>query len=70
VGFSLVGALAFIVVAGFFEYAPAASDLVNGVVMVGILAYTCAVGYVVYRQNRRLVCTRRQADRRARSATA
>ena len=26
--------------------------------MVGILAYTCAVGYVVYRQNRRLVCTR------------
>src|ERR1051325_10219708 len=46
------------VVAGFFNYAPAASDLVNGVLMVGILAYTCAVGYVVYRQNRRLVCTR------------
>ncbi|HXJ52879.1 MAG TPA: PAS domain S-box protein [Burkholderiales bacterium] len=58
VGFSLIGALAFVVVAGLFNYAPAASDLVNGVLMVGILAYTCAVGYVVYRQNRRLVCTR------------
>ena len=56
-GFSLVGALAFVAVAG-FSYAPAASDLVNGAVMLGILGYTCAVGYVVYRQNRRLVCTR------------
>ena len=56
-GFSAVGALLFIVVAG-FSYAPAASDLVNGALLVGILAYTCAVGYVVYRQNRRLVCTR------------
>lgn len=56
-GFSGVGALLFIVVAG-FNYAPAASDLVNAAVLFGILAYTCAVGYVVYRQNRRLVCTR------------
>jgi PAS domain S-box-containing protein len=55
-GFSLVGALCFVAVAG-FSYAPAASDLVNGAVLLGILAYTCAVGYVVYRQNRRLVCT-------------
>jgi len=56
-GFSGVGALVFIVVAG-FSYAPAASDLVNAALLVGILAYTCAVGHVVYRQNRRLVCTR------------
>src|SRR5262245_13306144 len=56
-GFSLVGALAFVAAAG-FHYVPAASDLVNGAVMLGILAYTCAVGYVVYRQNRRLVCAR------------
>jgi PAS domain S-box-containing protein len=53
-GFSLVGALAFIVVAG-FNYAPDASNLVNAAVGLGILAYTCAVGYVVYRQNRRLL---------------
>ena len=30
----------------------------NAALGFGILAYTCAVGYVVYRQNRRLVCTR------------
>ena len=58
-GFSAVGALAFVAAAG-FGYAPAASDLVNAMLMLGILAYTCAVGYVVYRQNRRLVCTRDQ----------
>ena len=52
-GFSLVGALAFAAVAG-PRYAPEASDLVNAAVILGILAYTCAVGYVVYRQNRRL----------------
>jgi PAS domain S-box-containing protein len=56
-GFNLVGALAFVVVAG-FRYAPEASDLANAAVGLGILAYTCAVGYVVYRQNRRLVCAR------------
>src|SRR5262249_27290669 len=56
-GSSLVGALAFVAVAG-FGYVPAASDLVNATVILGILGYTCAVGYVVYRQNRRLVCTR------------
>jgi PAS domain S-box-containing protein len=56
-GFSLVGALALVAAAG-FSYAPAASDLVNAALGFGILAYTCAVGYVVYRQNRRLVCTR------------
>ena len=56
-GFSLVGALALVAAAG-FSYAPAASDLVNVALGFGILAYTCAVGYVVYRQNRRLVCTR------------
>src|SRR4029453_1848392 len=53
-GFSLVGALNFVVVAG-LRYAPEASDLVNVAVGLGILAYTCAVGYVVYRQNRRLL---------------
>src|SRR5262245_26031644 len=56
-GFSLVGALAFIVVAG-LRYAPDASDLVNMAVGLGILAYTCAVGFVVYRQNRHLLWTR------------
>jgi len=56
-GFSLVGALALVAAAG-FSYAPAASDLVNAALGFGILAYTCAVGYVVHRQNRRLVCTR------------
>jgi len=58
-GFSGLGALLFVVVAG-FSYAPAASDLVNAALLFGILAYTCAVGYVVYRQNRRLVSTRDQ----------
>src|SRR5262245_6302619 len=56
-GVSLVGALAFVAVAG-FSYVPAASDLVNGAAMLGILAYTCAVGHAVYRQNRRLIYTR------------
>jgi PAS domain S-box-containing protein len=56
-GFSLVGALAFVVVRG-FSYVPEASDLANAAVGLGILAYTCAVGFVVYRQNRRLVCAR------------
>jgi PAS domain S-box-containing protein len=56
-GFSLVGALAFVVVAG-LHYAPDASDLVNLAVGLGILAYTCAVGFVVYRQNRHLISTR------------
>jgi len=55
-GFSAIGALLFVVAAG-FSYAPAASDLVNVAVGLGILAYTCAVGYVVYRQNRRLLDT-------------
>ena len=58
-GFSLVGALGLVAAAG-FSYAPAASDFVNAALGFGILAYTCAVGYVVYRQNRRLVCTRDQ----------
>ena len=58
-GFSGIGALLFVVVAG-FNYAPAASDLVNAALLLGILAYTCAVGYVVYRQNRRLASTRDQ----------
>jgi PAS domain S-box-containing protein len=58
-GFSAIGALLFVVLAG-FSYAPAASDLVNAAILFGILAYTCAVGYVLYRQNRRLVCTRDQ----------
>jgi PAS domain S-box-containing protein len=56
-GFSLVGALAFVALAG-FRYVPEASDLANGAFGLGILAYTCAVGFVVYRQNRRLVCAR------------
>jgi len=54
-GFSLLGALLFAAAAG-FTYRPHAGDLANAAVIFGILAYTCAVGYVVYRQNRRLLC--------------
>src|SRR5262245_8872664 len=39
-------------------YAPATSDLVTALCVVGSLAYTCGVGYVVYRQNRRLAAAR------------
>jgi PAS domain S-box-containing protein len=56
-GFSLVGALAFVALAG-FHFRPEAGDLGETAAILGILAYTCAVGYVVYRQNRRLLDAR------------
>ena len=41
-----------------FEYRPATSDLVTGLCFFGSLAYACAVGNVMYRQNRRLLSAR------------
>lgn len=52
-GFNALGAALFVGLGG-FAYRPQAGQLVNALALFGILAYTCAVGYVVYRQNRRL----------------
>jgi PAS domain S-box-containing protein len=54
-------ALAF--VAGGLRYAPDTGALVTALAFAGIFAYTCAVGYVVYQQNRRIV--RDRGDLRA-----
>jgi PAS domain S-box-containing protein len=58
-GCSAVGAALFIAT-GKFTYWPLLSDLVAALCIVGVLAYTCSVGYVVYRQNRRIVRGRDQ----------
>jgi PAS domain S-box-containing protein len=42
------------------SYAPATSAVVTALSFLGILGYTCAVGYVVYRQNRRIVRNREE----------
>ncbi len=56
---SAAGAALFLAI-GDFAYWPVTSDLVTFLCFFGILAYTCAVGYVVYRQNRRIARTRDQ----------
>lgn len=56
-GCSAAGAAMFLAI-GNFTYWPVTSDLVSFLCFFGILAYTCAVGYVVYRQNRRIARTR------------
>jgi PAS domain S-box-containing protein len=53
-GCSAAGA-ALCIAIGHFAYSPVTSDLVSTLCFFGILAYTCAVGYVLYRQNRRIV---------------
>jgi len=40
------------------RYAPATSALVSALCFFGILAYTCAVGFVLFRQNRRILRNR------------
>jgi PAS domain S-box-containing protein len=50
---SATGAALYIAIGG-FRYSPASSDLVSALCFFGILAYTCAVGYVVFKQNRRI----------------
>ncbi len=52
-GCSAAGAALAVAVGG-LRYLPATSPLVSTLVLVGILGYTCAVGFVVYRQNRRI----------------
>jgi PAS domain S-box-containing protein len=52
-GSSSAGAVLGIAVFG-LHYRPATSDLVGTLCFLGILAYTCAVGYVVYLQNARI----------------
>ncbi len=49
---------AFAVAAGGLRYAPATGTIVTTLCFFGILAYTCAVGHVVYQQNRRIVRNR------------
>ncbi|TAK80540.1 MAG: PAS domain S-box protein [Betaproteobacteria bacterium] len=51
---SSAGAALWIAIGG-FHYWPGTSDLVSALAFFGILGYTCAVGYVVYRQNRRIL---------------
>jgi PAS domain S-box-containing protein len=58
-GCSALGAALFMA-SGYFVYRPLTSDLVSALCFFGILSYTCAVGYVVYRQNRRIVRGRDQ----------
>jgi PAS domain S-box-containing protein len=41
-----------------FTYTPATSELVTLLCFIGSVAYTCAVGYVEFQQNRRLVAAR------------
>lgn len=52
-----LGAGLYVAMAG-FSWQPQAGELANALAAFGILAYTCAVGYVVYRQNRRLLAAR------------
>jgi PAS domain S-box-containing protein len=49
---------ALFVAGGDFQYSPATSDLLTALCFFGSLAYTCAVGYVEFVQNRRLVAAR------------
>jgi PAS domain S-box-containing protein len=58
-GCSAAGAALTVAIAG-FHYLPATSTLVSSLALFGILAYTCAVGYVVHRQNRRLLHSRQK----------
>jgi PAS domain S-box-containing protein len=58
-GCSAAGA-ALYMATGDFAYAPATGDLVTTLCFAGVLAYTCGVGAVVYRQNRRIVRARDQ----------
>ena len=53
-GCSAAGAALFMA-SGQFVYYPYVSDLVAGLCAIGILAYSCAVAHVVYKQNRRIV---------------
>lgn len=53
-GCSTAGAALYLAI-GKFSYWPGTSDLVSFLCFFGVLGYTCAVGYVVYRQNRRIV---------------
>lgn len=53
-GCSAAGAALYLAI-GKFSYWPGTSDLVSFLCFFGVLGYTCAVGYVVYRQNRRIV---------------
>jgi PAS domain S-box-containing protein len=58
-GCSAAGAALFMAI-GPFAYWPVTSELVSTLCFFGILAYTCSIGYVVYRQNRRIVRGRDQ----------
>ncbi|OGA59932.1 MAG: hypothetical protein A3G81_25840 [Betaproteobacteria bacterium RIFCSPLOWO2_12_FULL_65_14] len=51
---SAAGAALWIALGG-FHYWPGTSDLVSTLAFFGILGYTCWVGFVVYRQNRRIL---------------
>jgi PAS domain S-box-containing protein len=56
-GCTAAGAAVVMAIGG-FRYSPATSELVTALCFFGILGYTCAVGQVVYLQNRRIVRTR------------
>lgn len=53
-GCSAAGAALWIGIGG-FHYWPGTSELVSTLAFFGILGYTCAVGFVVFKQNRRIV---------------
>jgi PAS domain S-box-containing protein len=54
-----IGALLVVGVNG-LDYEPATSDLVTALCFLGSLGYTCAIGYVEFLTNRRLVSAREQ----------
>ncbi len=57
--FASFAAGAALAVAAFgLAYQPATSDVVTGLCFFGSLAYSCAIGYVMYRQNRSLIDAR------------
>ncbi|MGH8741866.1 MAG: MASE2 domain-containing protein, partial [Burkholderiales bacterium] len=58
-GCSAAGAALTVAIGG-FHHSPATSTLVSTMALFGILVYTCAVGYVVHRQNRRILRNREQ----------
>lgn len=58
-GCTAAGAALYVATGRFTYWAPT-SDLVTTLCIFGILGYTCAVGYVVHRQNRRILRGRQQ----------
>src|SRR5262245_39204529 len=69
---AFAGGAAFWLLAGDFSYQPATRPLVTALCFIGSVFYTCAIGYVEFLQNRRLVAARealRESESRYRLIT-